>query len=152
MNDTIKQHVEGVAEPAIAAMGFELVDVEYVKEGNHWYLRLFIDKEGGVDLDDCANVSREISGIIDLKDPIAQAYFLEISSPGIERPLKKDRDYERFKGSMVKIQTTTPVQGYKSFTGYLVGIVDANIVLEYENKRISIPRDVILKSNLYVEF
>ena len=91
--------------PIVEKNSFELVDVEFVKEGANWFLRVYIDKEGGITLDDCQIVSEELSVLLDEKDPINRRYFLEVSSPGIERPLKKDRDFERFKGSLVKVKT-----------------------------------------------
>lgn len=152
MNQAIKRQVVTIAEPLISEKGFELIDVEYIKEGAYWYLRLYIDKAGGVDLDDCAAVSRELSRRLDQEEFIAQAYILEVSSPGVERPLKSDADFERFTGHMVKIRTSAPIQNYKEFVGGLIGLADACVILEYEDERISIPRDLILQANLYVEF
>jgi len=128
----VEQRVEALITPIIRDQGLELVDVEYVKEGAHWYLRIYIDKEGGVDIDDCTNVSHAVSEILDRDNPIAQAYMLEVSSPGLERPLKKDEDFLRFAGKLVRVLTKEPYEGYQEFTGYLVGLIEDAIVLEYE--------------------
>lgn len=152
MGMSVEQQIEALVAPVIEEKGLELVDVEYVKEGVHWYLRLYIDKEGGVDLDDCTNVSHSVSEILDQKDPITQAYMLEVSSPGLERPLKKDEDFERFQGKLARISTKEPFQGYKEFTGYLMGLVEDEVVLEYEKETIKIPRSLIEKANLALEF
>ncbi len=146
------EQVEAIIAPVITEQGLELVDVEYVKEGAHWYLRIYIDKEGGVDIDDCTNVSHLVSEVLDKHDPIAQAYMLEVSSPGLERPLKKDEDFERFTGKLVRVLTKEVYQGYKEFTGYLVGLIEDDIVLEYEKERMAIPRAIVDKANLTFEF
>jgi len=152
MGESIMEQVEAIIAPVITEQGLELVDVEYVKEGAHWYLRIYIDKEGGVDIDDCTNVSHLVSEVLDKHDPIAQAYMLEVSSPGLERPLKKDEDFERFTGKLVRVLTKEAYQGYKEFTGYLVGLIEDDIVLEYEKERMSIPRSIVDKANLTFEF
>lgn len=152
MGKSIIEQVEEVIAPVISDQELELVDIEYVKEGAQWYLRIFIDKEGGVDIDDCTNVSHAVSEALDKKDPVFQAYVLEVSSPGLERPLKKDEDFERFKGKLVRVQTKETYKGYQEFTGYLVGIINDEIVLEYEKASIAIPRPIVDKSNLAFEF
>ena len=91
-------------EPIVAERGLELVDLEFVKEGANWYLRVYIDKEGGVSIDDCEAVSRALEAKLDEKDPIEQAYVLEVSSPGIDRPLKKDADFIRFQGEIIDVK------------------------------------------------
>ena len=148
----VEQRVEALITPIIRDQGLELVDVEYVKEGAHWYLRIYIDKEGGVDIDDCTNVSHAVSEILDRDNPIAQAYMLEVSSPGLERPLKKDEDFLRFAGKLVRVLTKEPYEGYQEFTGYLVGLIEDAIVLEYEKETIKIPRTIVEKVNLALEF
>ncbi|AFM01381.1 MULTISPECIES: ribosome maturation factor RimP [Desulfitobacterium] len=152
MGESIMEQVEAIIAPVITEQGLELVDVEYVKEGAHWYLRIYIDKEGGVDIDDCTNVSHLVSEVLDKHDPIAQAYMLEVSSPGLERPLKKDEDFERFTGKLVRVLTKEAYHGYKEFTGYLVGLIEDDIVLEYEKERMAIPRSIVDKAHLTFEF
>ncbi|WP_027718248.1 ribosome maturation factor RimP [Desulfovirgula thermocuniculi] len=127
--------VEELARPVVASLGMELVDVEYVKEGGRWYLRVFIDKPGGVTLDDCQAVSERLDPLLDETDPIPHSYHLEVSSPGVERPLKKPSDYERFAGRRVQLTTFTSLDGQKRFTGHLVGLVDQEVVLVTDDGR-----------------
>lgn len=152
MGQPIEQKVEVLVTPIIQELGLELVAVEYIKEGVHWYLRLYIDKEEGVDLDDCTNVSHAVSDLLDKNDPIPQAYMLEVSSPGLERPLKKDEDFIRFQGKLVHIRTKEVFQGYQEFTGYLAGIDNEAIILEYENEKVQLPKNIIEKANIALEF
>ncbi|MFZ3101395.1 MAG: ribosome maturation factor RimP [Desulfitobacteriaceae bacterium] len=152
MNQGIEQLVSVLIEPIIKEKGLELVDVEYIKEGAHWYLRLFIDKNGGVDLDDCSEVSHAVSELLDTADAIQQAYMLEVSSPGLERPLKKTEDFQRFQGKLVAIKTNKLYEGYQDFNGYLMGLENEEIILEYEGKRISIPRSIVKQAHLAIEF
>jgi ribosome maturation factor RimP len=148
----MEQQISSMVGPLIKEKGLELVDVEYVKEGAHWYLRIYIDKDGGVDMDDCADVSHVVSDMLDIKNPIPQAYMLEVSSPGLERPLKKNEDFDRFQGRLVTVHTSSLFQGYKKFTGHLIGLINDEIVLEYEDKRIAIPRNLVKQTHLALEF
>ena len=151
-NGAVVQYAMELCEPIIEEHGMELVDVEYVKEGTHWFLRFYIDKEGGIDLDDCALISQNISELLDKDDKISSAYMLEVSSPGLERPLKKDEDFEKFKGKLVSVHTAKPYQGYKTFTGYLEGLIDGELVLKYENAEMKIPKETIEKAHLTFEY
>lgn len=110
-----------IAQPIVDALSFELVDVEFLKEGANWYLRVYIDKADGVAIEDCQAVSEQLSDKLDEMDPIRHSYILEVSSPG-ERPLKKDRDYERFKGEAVEVKLYQPMNGKKIFEGELLGL------------------------------
>lgn len=152
MGLSVERRVEALVSPIIQEQGLELVDVEYVKEGAHWYLRIYIDKEDGVDIDDCTNISHSVSEVLDRDNTISQAYTLEVSSPGLERPLKKDEDFLRFASKLVRVVTKEPYEGYQEFTGYLVGLVEGAIVLEYENETIKIPRTMVEQANLALEF
>ncbi|HVJ47764.1 ribosome maturation factor RimP [Desulfitobacterium sp.] len=152
MGQPVEQKVEALVKPIIQELGLELVDVEYIKESAHWYLRLYIDKEDGIDLDDCTNVSHAVSELLDKNDPLPQAYMLEVSSPGLERPLKKEEDFIRFQGKLIRIQTKQIFQGYQEFTGYLVGLENEAIILEYEKEKVILPRNIIKKANLALEF
>ena len=98
-------------EPIVEANGLELVDLEFVKEGVNWYLRVYIDKDGGVNIDDCELVSRALEAKLDEKDPIEQAYILEVSSPGIDRPLKKEADFVKYQGEIIDVKLYTAVNG-----------------------------------------
>ncbi|AEF94352.1 Ribosome maturation factor rimP [Desulfotomaculum nigrificans CO-1-SRB] len=150
--NSVVEKVTAAIEPIVEESKLELVNVEYVKEGGNWYLRVFIDKPGGVDLDDCQMLSEKLDKLLDELDPIPQAYFLEVSSPGIERPLKKPEDFERFMGHLVNITTYTPIDGAKSFTGKLQGYTEAGIEIEVKGKPMLIPHDRVATSRLAVEF
>ena len=152
MNKAMEQNIGSLVEPLVREKGLELVSVEYIKEGAHWYLRLYIDKDGGVDMDDCSGVSHVVSEMLDQKNLIPQAYMLEVSSPGLERPLKKDEDFIRFQGSLVTVHTISSFQGYKEFSGNLIGMINDEIVLEYEAKRVAIPRTLVKKTHLALDF
>lgn len=152
MSITILNKVRKLAEPHVLDLGLELVDIEYVKEGAYWYLRIYIDKEGGVDIDDCTEVSRKINDILDKGNIIPQAYMLEVSSPGLERPLKKREDYEKYKGELVSIYPKELYQGYNCFTGNLIGVVDDQVILEYEGHEITIPFALIERAHLAFDF
>lgn len=152
MSKTLLIKARQLVEPEVTKLGLELVDVEYIKEGAHWYLRIFIDKEGGVDVDDCATVSQRVNEILDSKNIISQAYMLEVSSPGIERPLRKKEDYEKYKGELVSVNTTKEFEGYSRFTGILEGLIDDKVVLEYNGNKITIPIALVQKANLTFEF
>lgn len=148
---TVAARVAELAAPITARYGLELVDVEYRREGGRWYLRLFIDKPEGVGLDDCEAVSNAISPILDEEDFIPQAYFLEVSSPGLERPLKKPSDYERFRGRRVKLTTFTPVNGRKRFTGVLLGHDAQGVHLEVDGQPVFIPWNSVAGTRLVFE-
>jgi ribosome maturation factor RimP len=152
MNQSVEQQVRVLVEPIIKEKGLELVDVEYMKEGAHWYLRLFIDKDGGVDIDDCSGVSHAVSDLLDTSNIILQSYVLEVSSPGLERPLKKSEDFQRFQGELITVKTKKLFEGYQEFSGYLIGLENDEIILEYEGKRMAIPRSVVKKAHLSLEF
>ncbi|PKM83592.1 MAG: ribosome maturation factor RimP [Firmicutes bacterium HGW-Firmicutes-13] len=149
----INDIVVEIIEPFLAENNFELVDVEFTKEGKNYYLRVFIDKPGGITLDDCKLVSEELSRSLDREEPIEQSYLLEVSSPGLERPLKKEADFERFKGRKVKIKTFTSIEGKKAFEGILKGCSEGKINIEIEEgKSLLIPYDKVAKANLVFEF
>ena len=117
--ESYEQRTEELVLPILAANHFELVDVEYVKEGGTWYLRAYIDKPGGITVDDCEIVNRALSDLLDEKDYIEESYILEVSSPGLGRPLKKERDFERSLGQEVEIRTYRMVERQKEFRGVL---------------------------------
>ena len=123
-------------EPIVEEKGLELVDLEFVKEGANWYLRVYIDKECGVTIDDCEAVSRLLEEKMDAEDPIEQAYILEVSSPGIDRPLKKPADFERFQGEIIDVKLYQARDGRKQFQGKLAGYADGMITLEEEDGNI----------------
>ena len=128
-----EKQTEELLEPIVTGFGFELVDVEYVKEGGTWYLRAYIDKPGGINVDDCEVVSRRLSDILDEKDYIEEAYILEVSSPGLGRPLKKEKDFKRSLGEEVDVRTYRMIEKQKEFTGLLKDYDDATVTIEMED-------------------
>ena len=149
---SITQQVTDLVEPPLESMGFELVDVEYLSRHGKWVLRLYIDKEGGVTLDDCAKVSRELGDLIDVKDIIIHEYVLEVSSPGLDRPLKKEKDLERAIGKKIKVKTIAPVKGRRNYTGYLRNFQEGILYMELENGPVHLPWRDVDKANLVYEF
>lgn len=149
----IEEIVAEFAGPIVTSHSFELVDVEFIKEGTNWYLRIYIDKPGGIMIDDCQLVSEEISDILDKKDPIAQSYFLEVSSPGLDRPLKKDSDFERFKGELVEVKVFKPIDGRKIFEGELLGLIDNKINIKIDDKsNMEFERDAVALVRRVIKF
>ena len=130
-----EQQTEALLEPIVEELGFELVDVEYVKEGGTWYLRAYIDKPGGIAVDDCEAVSRRFSDILDEKDYIEDSYIFEVSSPGLGRPLKKDRDFERSMGEEVEIRTYRMIDRTKEFRGILKAYDKDSVTIEMDDSR-----------------
>ena len=122
LSKKVTEVVEELAIPILEELNLELVEVEYVKEGKSWFLRVYIDKETGVDIEDCGNVSEKLSEKLDEIDPIPQNYFLEVSSPGAERPLKKEKDFQKAIGKNVYIKTYEPILDEKEFEGTLTGV------------------------------
>ena len=131
--ETYEQKTEEILLPIVEKNGFELVDVEYVKEGGNWYLRAYIDKPGGINVDDCEMVSRELSDILDEKDFIDEAYILEVSSPGLGRPLKKEKDFKRSLGQEVEVRTYRMMDRKKEFTGILKDHDKDTVTIEMED-------------------
>jgi len=150
--------VTELVEPLAASLGLELAEVEYRQEGRQMVLRLYIDKDGGVALDDCSAVSRELTEILDVEDFIQGHYSLEVSSPGLNRPLKKPSDFERYTGRLVKIRTFEPLADdagnmRKTFLGELLGLSDSIVRLKLnEGQTASIPLGKVAKANLEFEF
>lgn len=128
-----EQQTEELLEPIVTGFGFELVDVEYVKEVGTWYLRAYIDKPGGITVDDCEVVSRKFSDILDEKDYIEDAYIFEVSSPGLGRPLKKEKDFKRSLGEEVEIRTYKAIDKQKEFVGVLKGYDKDSVTIAYED-------------------
>lgn len=132
--ESYEQKTEELLLPILQRQGFELVDVEYVKEGGNWYLRAYIDKPGGITVDDCELVSRALSDLLDEKDFMEESYILEVSSPGLGRPLRKDKDFARSIGEEVEVRTFKPISHQKEFTGILKEYDKDKIIIEMENQ------------------
>lgn len=152
----VAEVVEGMVTPILAEIGLELVDIEYVKEGKEYFLRVFIDKETGVDIEECGIVSEKLSEKLDEVDPIPHNYFLEVSSPGAERPLKKDKDFTKAIGKNVFIKTYEPINGEKTFEGILTQFDGETVIVEVKiktrKKSIEIPYAKIANARLAVTF
>lgn len=131
-----EEKTEAILLPILEKNGFELWDIEYVKEGGIWYLRAYIDKPGGIMVDDCEIVSRELSDLLDEKDFIDEAYILEVSSPGLGRALKKERDFEKSLGKEVEVRTYRMLEGKKEFRGILKGYDKDTVTIETDNAQI----------------
>ena len=148
----IEKLVEKLTGEIIQGTNLELVDVEYVKERD-WYLRVFLDKPGGMELEDCQWVSERLEAKLDELDPVKESYYLEVSSPGLDRPLKKEADFIRHAGDKVEIHTFAPLDGRKLIVGTLVGLsADNQIQIVVDENEIQIPRDKVSQIRLYLEF
>lgn len=156
MSKKVTEVVEDLLVDILEQEKLELVDVEYVKEGKDWFLRVFIDKETGVDIEECGVVSEKLSEKLDEVDPITQNYFLEVSSPGAERPLKKEQDFLKAVGKHVNIKTYEPIENSKEFEGKLLNYdskeVTLSIKIKTRTKEIVIPTEKIAKARLAVVF
>lgn len=148
--------VEKMALPILHEAGLELVDVEYKKEGSNWFLRVYIDKPGGVDIDDCSRVSEHLSDELDAVDPVPTAYFLEVSSPGAERPLKKPSDFEKTLGQYVHVNLYEPISGQKNFEGMLTAFEQDTLEIEYDRKgvkqTVQVPLNKVASARLAIQF
>lgn len=141
-----------MATPFAESLGLELVDIEFIKEGGQFVLRFLIDKEGGVTLDDCEAYSRIMDAELDRLDPINTSYALQVSSPGIERPLKKREDYERFRGKLIQVKLYKAVDGHKTYKGILYGLEGQQVLLETKKQKlIPIPLELVAKANLAID-
>jgi ribosome maturation factor RimP len=158
---SVKDRVRALILPLLEQKGRELVDLEFRREGRDWLLRLFIDQPGGITLEDCVEVSREVGVILEVEDPIKSGYRLEVSSPGIERPLTRLSDFERFAGRLAKLRSRIPMdpdgrgKGRKTFVGTLRGVRDDRVVMELDDKtgmRLEIPFADLEKANLEIDF
>lgn len=139
----IEKRTEKLLEPILDELSFELVDVEYVKEGSDWYLRAYVDKDSGITVDDCETVSRALEKKLDAEDLIKEAYILEVSSPGLTRPLKKERDYERNKDKLVEVRLYKAVDGNKVFIGLLKAWDECSVTLDVDEKNITFEKSSI---------
>ena len=144
--------VTDLIEPIIDEMSFELVDVEYVSNQGRWVLRIYIDKAGGVTIDDCARVSGEIGDVIDVKEIIDHEYVLEVSSPGLNRPLRKEKDFMSALDKKIRVRMAVPVMGRRNFTGYLKKFQAQTLYLEMDNGHVTLPWREVDKANLVYEF
>jgi ribosome maturation factor RimP len=145
------ENIQTIVRPVVEALGYEVVGVEFLIQGKHGLLRVYIDSEDGITVDDCQRVSHQLSGVLDVEDVIQGQYQLEISSPGLDRPLFTKEHFERFAGHMAKLRLAVPVEGQRKFKGRLLGVTDDNLRLEVEGEELSFPLNAIDKANLIPE-
>ena len=152
VKETYEARTEKLLEPIVSSLGIETVDVEYVKEGADYYLRAYIDKEGGITVDDCEKVSRTLEAELDKEDFIPNAYILEVSSPGLGRQLKKEKHFLRSIGKEVDVRLYKPLEGVKEFTGILKNYDNEKFIFEKEGKDVELELSAISKLNLHFDF
>lgn len=143
--------ITAMVEPIVIEEGLELVDIEYVREKD-WYLRIYINKENGIDIDDCQRVSSKVAKLLDDNDPIKEKYFLEVSSPGIDRPLKKDKDFIAFYGKQVDIQLFAAINGKKKLTGTLLSHNDKQVAISVDEQELTLDRSLVATVRPHIEF
>ncbi len=148
----ITEQVWQFAEPVVQEKGCSLWDVEYVREGGEWFLRLYIDKVGGVDINDCEAVSRAVDPILDEKDPIPESYHFEVCSAGLERVLKRPSDFAQFMGSNVLVKLYKPRNGAKELKGTLTGYENGNVTIDQAGTSVTLEKQEVALVRLYVEF
>jgi ribosome maturation factor RimP len=151
MQKEIVERATAIANPFLQAEGMELVDIEYRREGRGWVLRLTIDKEGGVTLEDCGRVSQEVGRSLDVEDFILSPYTLEVSSPGLTRSLKNQKDFLRYRNRTIKVKTLDPIESRRQFKGKLLEVAENGIHLEADGKIFQIPLSNIAKANLEID-
>ena len=144
VSDQIEQLVEG----PIVSLGYMLVGIEYVKNGQNTVLRIYIDSDQGISIEDCERVSHQVNGVLEVEDPINSAYSLEVSSPGFDRPLFKQQDFERFVGVQAKVVMKLPIQGRRNFKGLLDGFSEGNILIEVDGEVYELPLTKMSKARL----
>lgn len=153
----VPEIIEQLVAPIATELNLELVDVEFVKEGRDYFLRVYVDTpEGGIDIEQCVQVSERLSAILDENDPIEQNYYLEVSSPGAERPLKKDEDFQKAVGKYIYVKTYEPIKDTKEFEGYLLAYDGQVLSMEYKIKtrkvQVFIEKEKIAKARLAIDF
>jgi ribosome maturation factor RimP len=153
-HESALERVRSVADRVASGRGFELVDVELKRAGGGQFVRLYVDKLGGIGLDELQSVSEEVSAILDAEDPIAGPYTLEVSSPGLDRPLKSEADYRRFTGRLARLSSYEPVEGRRHWTGRIVSCAEGVVTLglEQENVTVRIPFGKLSHGRLEIEF
>lgn len=148
----LTEQIWQLAEPIVTAAGCSIWDVEYVREGTVWFLRIYIDKDGGVDIDDCENISRAMDPVLDEKDPIPSAYTFEVCSAGLERALKRPSDFERFLGSDILVRLYKPKNGSKEYACVLRGYEDGDVTVEYGGENITFKKSEVALVRLRATF
>ena len=152
MSESVLKEIAQFIEPVLADMGIELVDVDFFSEQSRRILRIYADRPTGINLDDCAMVSREIGNLLDGKDLLQNRYVLEVSSPGLNRPLKKEKDFLRAVGQKIKVKTAVPLKGSRNFTGVLQSFESGTLQLKLDDTVVLIPEEDVKKANLVFNF
>ncbi len=145
------ERVRAMIHPIVLNEGMEVVDIEYRRESGGWILRLILDKEGGVTLDDCTRVSQEVGRSLDVEDILQTSYTLEVSSPGLTRPLKTEKDFMKYLHRLVKVKTVDPIQNRRQFKGKLLGVSENEVEIEVEREIFQIPLSNVAKANLEID-
>jgi ribosome maturation factor RimP len=152
MPKEIVDRVSAIADPIFSNEGMELVELEYRRESKGWVIRLYIDKEGGVTLDDCTRISQEVGRSLDVEDFISTPYTLEVSSPGLARPLKKEKDFMKYRNHMIKVKTIDPIENRRQFKGKLLGITENRIEIAMDGGVFQILLSNVAKANLEIDW
>jgi ribosome maturation factor RimP len=151
VSEEIGDRVRAMAGPILFEEGIELVDIEYRRESRGWVLRLYLDKKGGITLDDCTRISQEVGRSLDVEDLIQTPYTLEVSSPGLTRRLKTEKDFMKHEGSLIKVRTIRPIDNRRQFKGKLLGVSENAIEIETDGRIVQIPLSNVGKANLGFE-
>jgi ribosome maturation factor RimP len=151
ISQEILDRVRVIADPILSNQGMELVELEYRREGKGWVLRLYIDKEGGVTVEDCSRASQEVGRSLDVEDFISTPYTLEVSSPGLTRPLKSERDFIKYRNRLIKLKTIEPIENRRQFKGKLLGVSENRIEIEVDGGVFQIPLSNVAKANLEID-
>ncbi|WP_417760291.1 ribosome maturation factor RimP [Shewanella sp.] len=149
---TLESRLEEMLTPTVEALGYQLWGIEFVKAGKHSTLRIYIDGENGVNVEDCATTSRQVGALLDVEDPIPAEYTLEVSSPGLDRPLFNATQYQRYLGEDAKVQLTMPVAGSRNLKGVITQVEGQMLTLKVDGKDLTIALDNIRKGNLIAKF
>jgi ribosome maturation factor RimP len=149
---TIDNRLTEMLEPAVEAAGFELVGIEYIRAGKHSTLRIYIDHENGIDVDDCVEVSRQCSAVLDVEDPITNEYNLEVSSPGLDRPLFKAQHYQARIGEIISLKLVMPSNGRRNFKGEIVGVEGEMITVKVDGQEFTLALANIKNANIIPQF
>ncbi len=152
MSREIEDRVRGIVDSILSNEGMELVEIEYRRESKGWVLRLYIDKAGGVTLDDCTHISQEVGRSLDVEDFIAIPYTLEVSSPGLTRPLKKEKDFMKYRNQIIKVKTINPIENRRQFKGKLLGISENRIEIAMDGGVFQILLSNVAKANLEIDW
>lgn len=145
---SIELTIEKFSKPIVEDLGYEFYDLEYIKEDGEWYLRFYIDSENGIQIEDCTTVSRALSAKLDEVDPIKDSYYLEVSSPGLDRPLRKDSDFIKCIGKKIKLKFYKPFMDKKTLEGVLKGFANGKIVMTIKDKEVEVEKELVSSARL----